>query len=188
MNFIEMWHPESFDLPTIERELGWAAEIGMNAIRINLQYLGWLHDRDGTLDRLDRVMDVAARFGISTVPCLFDDCGFGGQAPVWGTQPDPIPGVHNSRAVASPGRRAVMDPSLRPSLQAYVRDIIGSFRSDNRVLFWDLYNEPGNLMEFHENGFSTFAEDLEPASLTLMRDSFDWARAETPKQPLTVGA
>lgn len=188
VNFIEMWHADTFDLPTIERELGWAADIGMNSIRINLQYLGWMHDRDGTLDRLDQVMAVASRLGISTVPCLFDDCGFGGVEPVWGTQPDPIPDVHNSRAVASPGRRAVLDQSLRTSLEAYVRDIIHAFRTDDRVFFWDLYNEPGNRMEFHQGGFSTFAADLEPASLSLMRDTFTWARAEAPNQPLTVGA
>jgi hypothetical protein len=56
VNFIEMWHRDSFDAATIERELGWAAGLGFNAFRINLHYLVWKHDRDGLLDRLDRVM------------------------------------------------------------------------------------------------------------------------------------
>lgn len=188
VNFIEMWHPETFDLPTIEQELGWAAETGFNAIRINLNWLGWVHDRDGLMDRLDRFMGTAHRLGILTVPCLFDDCGFGGQEPQWARQPDPVPGVHNSRAIASPGRATVMDSAAHPRLGAYVRDVIGSFRNDRRILFWDLYNEPGNRMEFHRQGFSTFPGALEGPAQALMQASFAWARAASPEQPLTVGA
>lgn len=188
VNFIEMWHPDTFDMPTIERELRWAAEIGFNAIRVNLPFVGWQSDRDGLLDRLDRVMGVAAALGIDTVPCLFDDCGFGGAEPVWGPQPDPVPGVHNSRAVASPGRRAVLDASLRPALEAYVRDVLGGFRSDPRVLFWDLYNEPGNRMVFGPSGYTQFGEELERHALSLMEQSFAWAREVAPDQPLTVAA
>ena len=188
VNFVEMWHADTFDMPTIQRELGWAAEIGFNAIRLNLPFVGWKHDRDGLMDRLDRVLETASGLGLDTVPCLFDDCGFGGDEPVWGKQPDPIPGVHNSRAVASPGRAAVVDPALRNDLEAYVRDIVRSFRNDKRVLFWDLYNEPGNRMDFESVGYSHFASDLETHALTLLEDSFAWAREEAPDHPLTVAA
>lgn len=188
VNFLEMWHQETFDLPTIERELGWAAEIGFNAIRVNLHPLVWQHDRDGLLGRLDTLMGVAARLGIDTVPCLFDDCGFGGAEPSYGSQPDPIPGVHNSRAVAAPGRRVVMDHGARAGLADYVRDIVRSFRSDDRILFWDIYNEPGNRMEFNDAGFSRFPLELEPHSQSLMEDAFGWVRAEAPNQPLSVAA
>ena len=34
VNFIEMWHPDSFDAATIERELGWASDLGFNVFRI----------------------------------------------------------------------------------------------------------------------------------------------------------
>ncbi|WP_112321382.1 1,4-beta-xylanase [Oceanibium sediminis] len=186
VNFIEMWHPDSFDPEGIQRELGWAAEVGFNAIRINLPFLGWRHDRDGLIDRLDRVMGIAARLGIDTVPCLFDDCGFGGDEPVWGLQPAPVPGVHNSRAVASPGRAAVLDPGLRPALELYVRDMIATFRTDERILFWDLYNEPGNRMDFANAGYGQFSPELERHALTLMEQSFAWARAEAPAAPLSV--
>ncbi|MCG6904128.1 MAG: cellulase family glycosylhydrolase [Rhodobacter sp.] len=188
VNFIEMWHADTFDMPTIERELGWAAGIGFNAIRINLPFQGWQHDRDGLFDRLDRVMGVAGDLGIDTVPCLFDDCGFGGAEPVWGPQPAPVEGVHNSRAVASPGRAAVADTTLRKDLQAYVRDCIRTFRNDPRVLFWDLYNEPGNSMEFGPGGYGRSGDGQRKAALDLMEDCFAWARAENPVQPLTVAA
>jgi hypothetical protein len=188
VNFIEMWHPDTFDMPTIKRELGWASDIGFNAIRINLPYLGWVNDADGLFDRLDSVMTVAYDLGIDTIPCLFDDCGFGGDEPVWGPQPDPVPGVHNSRAVASPGRAIVLDPEQRDGLQAYVRTVVRKFRDDRRILFWDLYNEPGNRMNFAGGDFEHYASALEQGALSLMESCFEWARAEYPVQPLTVAA
>jgi len=188
VNFIEMWHRDSFDPATIERELGWASEIGYNAFRINLHYLVWKHDRDGLMDRLDWIMGLAQRLGIDTVPCLFDDCGFGGSEPEYGPQPDPVPGVHNSRAVASPGRAAVEDRAEWPGFEAYLRDMVRSFRADPRILFWDLYNEPGNRMEFSAEGFSRYPGDLETHARELMESAFAWAREEMPAQPLTVGA
>lgn len=188
VNFIEMWHETTFDMPTIERELGWASEIGFNAIRVNLPFVGWKQDREGLLDRLDRLMGAASRCGIDTVPCIFDDCGFGGKEPVWGPQPDPIPAIHNSRAVASPGRAAVVDMDLRPSLEAYVRDVIGTFRADRRILFWDLYNEPGNRMDFDKTAYSEFGAELEAHALSLMEASFATARDIGPEAPLSVAA
>lgn len=188
VNFLEMWQRDTFDRTTIERELGWASEIGFNAFRINLHFLVWKHDRDGLMERLDWMIGLAARLGIYSVPCLFDDCGFGGDEPVYGPQPDPIPGVHNSRAVASPGRARVINPGLRPDLEAYVRDIVGGFRSDPRVLFWDLYNEPGNRMIFRPDGYGTYSSALEPHSRDLMEASFRWARDHAPEHPLTVAA
>ncbi len=188
VNFIEMWHGESFDMPTIERELGWAAEIGFNAVRVNLPFLGWRHDRDGLIGRLDRFMGAAAARGIDTVPVLFDDCGFGGEEPVWGPQPAAVPGIHNSRAVASPGREAVLDHALRPALEAYVRDVVGQFRADGRVLYWDLYNEPGNRMDFDRTAYAQFDAALEDQALSLMESCFTWARDAAPDQPVAVAA
>jgi len=188
VNFLEMWHEDSFDPATISRELGWAAGIGFNAIRVNLHPLVWAHDRDGLVARLDRVMGEAARQGIRTVPCLFDDCGFGGAEPVYGPQPDPVEGVHNSRAVASPGRAAVTERGNRPVLESYLRDIVSTFRDDPRVLFWDLYNEPGNRMTFGPDRFWQHDAGLAPHSLALMEAAFGWARAEAPGAPLTAGA
>lgn len=188
VNFLEMWHPDTFDRATIERELGWASDIGFNAFRINLHYLVWKHDRDGLLERFDWIMDVARRLDIDTVPCLFDDCGFGGAEPVYGPQPDPVPGVHNSRAVASPGRARLLDHRERGGFEQYTRDLIRSFRTDRRILFWDLYNEPGNRMIFETTGSRVYEPDISDASLDLMRSSFDWCRSESPSQPATVAA
>lgn len=188
VNFLELWMADSFDRATIARELGWAADAGFNAVRVNPHFLVWKHDRDGLIARLDWFLETASGLGIDTVVVPFDDCGFGGGEPEYGPQPAPVDNVHNSRAVASPGRAAVMDRSQWPVFEAFLRDVIRQFRTDRRILFWDLYNEPGNRMIFTRAGFEEYDAALAEHSRDLMRAAFDWARAEEPEQPLTVGA
>ncbi len=188
VNFLAMWYGPSFDAGTIDRELGWAAKAGFNTLRTNLAFTVWQGDRAGFHDRLDRFLDIATVHGLRSVLCLFDDCGFSGVEPVLGPQPAPLPRLHNSRAIASPGRAMVMDPGRRGELEAYVSDVVGRYRSDERILFWDLYNEPGNRDIFSPGGTSQADAGLEPAALDLMRETFSWARRATPIQPLTVAA
>lgn len=188
VNFLELWMAGTFDRETIARELGWAADAGFNAVRVNLHYLVWEHDRDGLIDRIEWFLATASGLGLDTVLVPFDDCGFGGAEPAYGPQPAPIENVHNSRAVASPGRAAVMDRSQWHGFEAFLRDLVREFRRDERILFWDLYNEPGNRMIFTRQGFGEYSPALTDHSRDLMRAAFDWARDERPEQPLTVGA
>jgi hypothetical protein len=186
VNFLEMWRGETFDPETIDRELGWAAAIGFNALRTNLHYLDWAHDRDGLIARIDRFLGIAATHRLHVMLCLFDDCEFSGETPFWGAQPAPRPGIHNSRALGSPGRAAVRDRSQWPRFRAYVQDVIGAFDRDARVSVWDLYNEPGNRMIFDLDVQREHDPSLEPDSRELMRACFAWAREVGPDQPLTV--
>ena len=75
-------------------------------------------------------------------------CSFAGKEPYLGPQDDPVPGVHNSAWVPSPGLKRVTDRAVWLDLEKYVRDIVGHFKDDRRVLIWDLYNEPGNTWQF----------------------------------------
>lgn len=44
INQLEMWQAETFDAATIDKELGWAAGIGMNVMRVYLHDLAWKAD------------------------------------------------------------------------------------------------------------------------------------------------
>lgn len=173
VNSTEMWQAATFDPLTIDRELEWAPEIGINSLRVFLQYLVWANDPAGQRERLDAFLTIAARRGLSTVVCLFDDCNFSGRQPSLGPQQEPVPGVHNSGWTASPGHDRVRNQSAWPDLERYVHDIVGNFAEDERILFWDLYNEPGN-------------EQMGDVSLPLLEATFGWARAVLPRQPLTT--
>jgi len=175
VNMTEMWQADTFDPKTIDEELGWAEKAGYNSVRIYLQYLVWKDDPEGLKNRLDKFLTIADKHGISSTLILFCDCAFSGKEPFLGKQDEPIPGVHNSGWVPSPGLKRVTDKSVWPDLEKYVKDIVGSFGKDGRVLIWDLYNEPGNSR-------------MGAKSLPLAEAAFRWARATNPSQPLTIGA
>ena len=174
INDTEMWQAETFDITTTEQELGWASRFNYNSVRVFLQYLVWADDPDGFKGRLERFLTVAADRGVSVMPILFDDCAFAGREPYLGKQDEPVPGVHNSGWVPSPGSERVKDRSVWPELERYVKDIVGSFAEDKRIVVWDLYNEPGNA-------------NMGEKSLPLVEAAFAWAREVGPMQPLTVG-
>ncbi len=173
VNQLEMWQAETFDPVTIDRELGWAEEIGMNCMRVFLHHLAWQNDPKGFKGRMDQYLKIADKHAIKTMFVFFDDC--------WkptcqaGKQPDPIPGKHNSGWVQDPGELLAKDSSLLPILEAYVKDILQSFRNDKRIAIWDLYNEPGHGE--HKN-----------QSLPLLQKVFEWGREINPSQPLTSAA
>lgn len=174
VNVTEMWQADTFDPKTIEQELAWAQKAGYNSARVFLQYLVWKDDAEGLKKRIERFLTIANKQGISSALILFCDCSFAGKEPYLGKQDDPVPGVHNSGWVPSPGLKRVMDNSVWPDLEKYVKDIVGSFSADERVLIWDLYNEPGN-------------SGMGNKSLPLAEEAFAWAREAHPRQPLTIG-
>ena len=190
-----MWQAETFDPTTIERELGWAADIGMNCVRVYLHDLAWQADPTGFKSRIELFLQRADQAGIRTTFVLFDDCWF---PPVSGPQPDPVPGVHNSRWAQGPGHDVVRDREQWPRLKEYVEDIVGSFSEDERIAMWDLYNEPGNaiLPLASLPNYQAIPRSLvqlgrhvilPSPSLTLLQKIFVWARSANPAQPLTAG-
>lgn len=182
-NQLELWQADTFDPDTIDRELGWAATVvGMNSIRLFLHDLAWLVDPDGFLDRLDRVLDLAAGHGISVMPVLFD--GIWDPDPRPGPQRAPRPGIHNSTWLQSPGSTVVADRSRWSSLRPYVEAVMDRFRTDERVVLWDLWNEPDSPNPFYA--------DRDPAKKgerigELLELVWDWAIEVDPLAPLSAG-
>jgi hypothetical protein len=184
INELEMWQAATFDPAEIDRELGWAQrEYGMNTMRVFLHDLAWKQDPEGFKRRIDAFLAIAARHGIRPIFVLFDSCW--DPDPKIGPQHPPIPGVHNSGWLRSPGRAALMDPAEEPRLRAYVEDVVGSFAKDTRVLAWDLWNEPDNLGGGDYERPETVRERARVAE--LLPRVFAWARARGPIQPLTSG-
>ena len=184
INQLEFWQAETFDLATIDRELGWAAELGMNVARVYLHDLLWHHDREGFVARIGSYLEAADRHGIRTMLVLFDSCWH--PDPRLGPQPAPAPGVHNSGWVQSPGVAALSDPSQHGRLRAYVQDIVTTFGRDARVLAWDVWNEPDNGPQVDRCKPAVLAAKAALVA-PLLVEAFRWARDCAPEQPLTSG-
>lgn len=172
INQLEMWQAETFDSATISRELGYAQSIGLNCMRVFLHHLAWQEDPQGFKNRMNQYLTIANEKNIKTIFVFFDDCW--NESYHTGTQPQPKPGIHNSGWLRDPGKLFYEDSTLVHVLETYVKDVLETFKSDQRILLWDLYNEPGN-------------SNYQNKSLILLRQVFRWSREINPSQPLSAG-
>jgi hypothetical protein len=183
INQLEMWQADTFDPATIDRELTLAQGLGMNTMRVFLHDQLYAQDPKGFAQRIDAFLTIAHRHGIRPMLVLFDSCW--DPDPKLGPQHPPIPGVHNSGWVQSPSAAALKDSLQQPRLEAYVKGIVGDFARDDRILAWDLWNEPANQTDTRYKDLSRNEKhDLIAAILPKV---FEWARGQDPIQPLTSG-
>jgi len=183
INELEMWQAETFDPQRIDLELGWAESLGFNTMRVFLHDLLWQQDPEGFKKRLDIFLNIAKKHHIRPLFVLFDSCW--DPNPKLGKQHAPTPGVHNSGWVQSPGAAALKDAAQYPRLEAYVKGVVGAFARDERVLGWDVWNEPSNTNEgSYDKGDPANKKDLVAA---LLPKAFAWAREAGATQPLTSG-
>ena len=76
-------------------------------------------------------------------------------------------------------------PERLDELKPYVQGVVGHFRNDSRIAFWDVFNEPDNM-----NGSSYGKEEpanKKASALLLLKKTFAWAREMKPSQPLSSG-
>lgn len=183
INELEMWQAATFDPARIDLELGWAASIGMNTMRVFLHDLAYQQDPDGFLRRVDQFLAIAQKHRIRPMLVLFDSVW--DPFPAVGPQRPPRPGVHNSGWVQSPGKVALEDLAQWPRLETYVKAVVSRFKADDRVLAWDVWNEVDNMND------PAYAS-LEPKNkmelvVALLPQVYGWARDAGATQPLTSG-
>ncbi len=183
INQLEMWQADSWDPKTIDRELGWAEDLGFTSVRVFLHNLPWHRDDPSKfIGCINEFLRIAEKHRIRVMFVLFDSCWH--PEPKLGKQPAATPHLHNSGWVQAPGVAILKDPEKFKEMKDYVQGVLWSFRDDRRVLCWDLWNEPEN------NNASSYGKldipDKEKVVLPLVKQVFAWARAINPSQPLTA--
>ncbi len=184
INQLEFWQADTFDPETIDRELKWSADLGMNLHRVYLHNLLWEQDSLGFLSRLDQYLKIADSHGIKTMFALLDDVWH--PIPKLGKQPEPIPHVHNSGWVQAPGAEILGDTTRHDEVKNYVKGVLTRFANDDRVLVWDVYNEPDNVAG-QAGRKELEVKNKHEFSLKLLKKVMQWSREVNPKQPLTTG-
>ncbi len=183
INQLEMWQADSFDTLTIDKELALAESIGFNTLRVFLHDKLWDQNGKAFIKRISTFLRICASHHIKPMLVFFDSCW--DPFPELGKQHDPIPGLHNSGWLQSPGALILTDSTRYDQLKQYVKGIIKAFKNDKRILCWDMWNEPDNT-----NGSSYGSkEPRNKVALVnyLLPLVFKWARDENPDQPLTSG-
>ena len=183
INQLEMFQAATWDPQLNDKELGMAEGIGMNTMRVFLQDQLWQQDPEGFKKRLDEFLTIAAKHHIRPLLVLFDSCW--DPLPHLGPQHPPVPGIHNSGWVQSPGAKELTDPAAEAKLEAYVKGVVGAFANDDRILGWDVWNEPDNQNESSYGKWEP-KNKVERVDYYLPK-VFAWAREVHPTQPLTSG-
>jgi hypothetical protein len=182
INQLEFWQADTFDPTTIDQELGWAHGIGFNMMRVYLHDIPYKQDAGAYCDRIEKFLDICEKHEINVMFVLLDDCW--DPEPKAGRQREPKPHLHNSGWVQSPGAEILKDPARHDEMKPYIQGVIRRFRNDDRVICWDLYNEPGN---FQGGKYPSDPPHKDTLSVLLLKKAFRWAREVDPVQPLTVG-
>ena len=176
INQLEMFQEDSFDEDTIKRELNWAKDLGFNSLRVYLHDLLWSR-RDKFKKTFEKFLDLCRERNIKPIIVLFDDCHR--PYPKLGKQPMPVKGVHNSGWKQSPGMALVneihekkIDAKELNRLKEFIQGMLRDYANDERILMWDIYNEPGQF-------------GMGDKALELLRYTWEWAYEVRPSQPLT---
>lgn len=183
-NRIDQWQEYDFEkrFETTKTELALMKELGYNSIRILPEFFVWEKEHDGFMERFERYISLAARYGISCMVILGNDC-----MPPYeeamkrmylGEQHFDI-GYHGGRRVSQhgvfqgSGYSLLDDPATAEKYYDFVKELVQKYKNDERILIWDVFNEPGN-------------SNRGSMSLPHLKKFFEIIRAADPIQPTTV--
>ncbi len=185
-NRIDQWQSYGWEerFKTTEEELRLMQETGFNTVRLIVEYVVWKEEHDFFMAHLDRYLALCAKYGISCMITLANDCmppqGEGWCMPYLGEQKYDW-GYHGGRKRSQHGTHTgpaphyyLDDPETREDYFRMVREIVETYKNDRRVCIWDVYNEPGNSMRY----------DI---TLPNLKAIFEIVREIDPSQPLTCG-
>ena len=185
-NRVDQWQALGFEerFQTTERELALMQKTGLNTIRIILEYVVWKEEHDGFLERFDRYLSLCAKYGMSCMIVLANDCMppmsdtwkmpyVGVQEYDWGYHGGKMHSQHSNHGQVCP-HFYLDDPETREDYFRMIREIVTLYRDDPRICIWDLYNEAGN-----SNRLELTRHNLKAI--------FDLVRSIDPSQPLTCG-
>ena len=166
VNQVQFWH--DFRADVVEKELAAAKKyFGISTLRVYLHDINFFQEKKVFMANLEKFLVICARHGIRPGFVFFDGCHR--HEGIYLDKPTkPIYGYHNSRWAQSPQARDI-DKNNLEKFKPYVQEIIRPHRSDKRVLFWEIHNEPPPGDEYRDR---------------LKRAGYKWAKELKPTQPV----
>jgi hypothetical protein len=166
VNQIQFWH--DFRPEVVERELAAAQSyFGISTLRVYLHNINFDEEKEVFLANIETFLSICDRHSIKPGFVFFDDCHR--DAGIFLDRPTtPVKGYHNGRWAWCPQKRE-RDPEDLEKFKPYVQEVIRKHRTDTRVLWWEVFNEP--------NMRNTY-------SVRLREAGYAWAKALEPVQPV----
>merc|ERR1719460_445309 len=151
--------------PSVKRELAFAKKrLELTSIRVFLHSMVFSNNSSQLLDNMDRFLAIADSNNITVGFVFFGDCF--NHTGTLTEQCVPVKGKHNGCWKSSPFD---VERTNITRFEPYVTSVIHRFGKDQRVVWWEIFNEPSRR--------STF-------SLKLRHAAYGWAKALNPIQPV----
>lgn len=162
-NFYQQW--ADYDRSVVERDLGYAAAVNLNAIRTWGSYEFWREDPQAHRKAIDHFLSTADEKGQKVLFGLFD---FAGKEPTEERLHDRD--LRTATGVRSPSSKIMRNESRWDGPREYVRWFMDRYRDDDRLLAVEVMNEPGwrsYVTRFAEEMFRTMSDARGDVSLTV---------------------
>jgi len=158
---------DSFNEQTWDREFGYACELNANSLRIWVSSVSFHRNPKRFISSFQTVLALAEKRGLSILPTLYNR---------WVDTLYPFGQLDLAHVIAPqpPGNEHVK----------YVTQMVSAFRSDRRILMWDLCNEPYCFDNIEEGNFK---DELKCRETVFWKMVISAARDAQPSQPLTMG-
>ena len=181
VNSVQMWHEYWDHTDVLDRELSYASCYGFNMVQVYLHWIVWDRHRKEYLKRIDDFLARAAKHGLKVNFIFWDDCG---HVEPGLTFAGPVAGRHNSQMMPNPSHK-IRDSEAEMAaheerFRDYVEGVADHFKNDNRIAFWQLYNECMGAREQYRVGTTD-------ANLNrLLAWTRAWVKATGTKIPVTA--
>lgn len=162
-NTYQMW--SAYDRGVIERDLGYAARLNLNAIRTWLSYEFWQEASEEHAAAIEHFLSAAEARGIRVLIGLFEGVGVDA-TPERLANRDP----RTARAIRSPSLGVARDPERWEEPREFVRWFMDRHRDDERLLGIEVMNEPGWIgvqKDFARGMFDVMTAERGTVSLTV---------------------
>jgi len=177
VNQVQFWH--DFRPEIVDKELAAAQRyFGITTLRVYLHNINFEEEKDIFLANVEKFLKICEKNRIRPGFTFFDDCHRHNDifldAPT-----TPVKGWHNGRWAACPQDRD-RDPEDLQKFKSYIQEVIQTHRTDKRVLWWEIFNEPMLSAGNHR----ILIPGSQVYSDRLRRAGYQWAKEVKPIQPV----
>jgi len=166
VNQVQFWH--DFRPEVVEKELAAARQyFGISTLRVYMHNINFDEEKAVFLANLEKFLTICDKLEIRPGLVFFDDCHR--EDGIFLDKPTtPIKGYHNGRWAQCPQKRE-RNPENLEKFKPYVEEVVRAHRTDKRVLWWEIFNEPAAGAEY---------------SRRLSAAGYQWAKEVKPIQPV----
>jgi len=142
-NAPQMW--KEYSPRETRRDMGYAKQIRLNALRVWASYEYWRIERDHFKRSFDDFLDAAEEYGLRIYPSLFENCGVPPtEESMWSKD------AETTVCVNSPHKEKIgAHPERWNETAEYVKWFMKHYKNDTRLIAIEIMNEPrGHMVGF----------------------------------------